>query len=239
MSEFLIPILHQVSNTETPSTPMNGDIPTSSSDTSHTETPVSARSMVADDKQTAETQQPETNEELLAEIEVLKSLAYEKAYSEGLIQGKEEGLKQVSADMQQSLALLKDAEDKFKAQCQQYISSLDSVIAAIVFEAVLKIVGSEIKQPVNRAEIIQQVLAQYVGHPMLQVLVNPADIKALRQVLQNSDTEQAALETMIYPDSKVALGSCRIVFKESIINTDIYKQLQAFATHLSGHATAK
>ncbi|WP_229008373.1 FliH/SctL family protein [Methylophilus sp. Leaf408] len=237
MSEFLIPILHQLPPVEVPVTPAIDAIFSPAQVAPDTSLSASVASVPLHDKtlMPAEAPQPENSEKLLSEIEALKTLAYEKAYAEGLTQGKEDGLKRVSADMKQSLGLLKEVEETFKEQCQQYIADLDTVIAAIVFEAVLKIVGSEIKQPVNRAEIIQQVIAQYDGHHMLQILVNPADIKTLKQTLQHSDAEQATLQALVYPDSKVAVGGCRIVFKEGIVNTDIHKQLQAFAVHLSQH----
>ena len=241
MSEFLIPILHQLPSEEVPFTPAMEEIFSSVQAIPGTGMPASAGSMPVHDHTLLADAAPqqEISEKLLAEIEALKTLAYEQAYAEGLAQGKEDGLKQASVDMKQCMALLKEVEETFKVQCQQYIAGLDTVIAAIVFEAVLKIVGSEIKQPVNRAEIIQQTIAQYEGHPMLQILVNPADIKALKQALQHSDAGQATLETLLYPDSKVAVASCRIVFKEAIVNTDIYKQLQAFATHFSEHTLRK
>lgn len=230
MSEFLIPILHQLPETSEPFTTASlmpeSEAPTLPvPDTSAT---VLTTQIVA----------PEVRAESLAEIESAKATAYEKAYAEGLAQGREEGLKQAATDMQKSLALLEEAEASFKAQYQQWLAGMDSLIPAIVFEAVLKIVGSEIQQPGQRAQIIQQVVAQYASHPILQILVNPADIAALKQCLQG-DISQDAMQALLSPDNKVAIGSCRIVFKDAIVNTDLQTQLQAFASHLSAHAQTK
>lgn len=186
-----------------------------------------------------EEKQPAPTEKLLAEIEELKQLAYEKAYAEGLAAGKNEASKQAASEMQTGLALIKKLEQEFDSNCNVYMAGMDKVISAIVFEAVLKIIGNEIQHASNRADILRQIIAQYDHRHLVQILVNPADIKAIKEAIQHADGVMAELDGLFYPDSTVSLAGCRMVFKDAIVNTDIKKQLQAFAEHLFEHAPLK
>lgn len=225
MSEFLIPILHQLPSQEQPLAPVIEEVATIE---------------VSEDTQVAVGDpQPAPPEKLLAEIEELKQLAYEKAYTEGLAAGKSEATRQGALEVQKSLALIKKAAQEFETHCNDYVAGMDKVISAIVFEAVLKIIGNDIQQVSHRADIIRQVIAQYDHQHLVQILVNPADIKAMREVLQDADETLSHLDSLLKPDSSVSLAGCRMVFKDGIVNADIHKQLQAFAEHLSGHAPLK
>lgn len=123
--------------------------------------------------------------------------------------------------------------------CNTYIAGMDKVISAIVFEAVLKIIGNDIQHASNRADIIRQVIAQYDHKHLVQILVNPADIKAIKEAVLHTDGVMSDLDRFFYPDSSVSLAGCRMVFKDAIVNTDIKKQLQAFAEHLFEHSPLK
>lgn len=199
-----------------------------------TPAPVSVKTDVAIDEK-----QPAPTEKLLAEIEELKQLAYEKAYAEGLAAGKSEAGKQAALEVQKSLALIKKVEQEFETQCNTYMAGMDKVISAIVFEAVLKIIGNDIQHASHRADILRQVITQYDYRHLVQILVNPADIKAIKEAVQHADGVLAELDGLFYPDSSVSLAGCRMVFKDAIVNTDIKKQLQAFAEHLFEHVPLK
>lgn len=186
-----------------------------------------------------EEKQPAPSEKLLAEIEELKQLAYEKAYAEGLAAGKSEASKQAALEVQKSLTLIKKVEQQFETHCNTYIAGMDKVISAIVFEAVLKIIGSDLQHVSHRADIIRQVISKYDHRHLVQILVNPADIKAIKEAVQQADAVLSELDGLFYPDSSVSLAGCRMVFKDAIVNTDIKKQLQAFAEHLFEHAPLK
>ncbi|WP_164478900.1 FliH/SctL family protein [Methylophilus methylotrophus] len=186
-----------------------------------------------------EEKQPAPTEKLLAEIEELKQLAYEKAYAEGLAAGKSEASKQAALEVQKSLTLIRKIEQEFEMHCNTYMAGMDQVISAIVFEAVLKIIGNDIQHTRHRAEILRQVIAQYDHRHLVQILVNPADIKAIKEAVQYADGVMSELDGLFYPDSSVSLAGCRMVFKDAIVNTDIKKQLQAFAEHLLEHAPLK
>jgi len=222
MSEFLIPILHHLPTQEQPLTPVAEQVPTFA--------PIPERD---DDAQQVAT------EKLLAEVEELKQLAYEKAYAEGLEAGKSEATKLASSELQKTLAFLKETEQAFQFQCHQYMEGMDNMISAIVLEAVLKIIGSEIQQPGNRVAIIRQVITQYEHRNMVQILMNPADMKAMKEYLQNTSETTTPLEALFYPDASVSPAGCRIVFKDAVVNTDLKKQLHAFAEHLSDFASLK
>lgn len=94
MSEFLIPILHQLPEQEQQVIP----------DVEEMATPASVFVKTGVE---VEEKQPAPTENLLAEIEELKQLAYEKAYAEGLAAGKSEASKQAALDVQKSLMLIK------------------------------------------------------------------------------------------------------------------------------------
>lgn len=173
--------------------------------------------------------------ELLQAQQASLKEAEEKAVSEGFAKGLGEGLRKGEdkyAAAAQALAALVEAG---KQSVAGLLQESEDVIAAIVFEAVCKVVGRELATVEGCSAAIRQVLAKASAEELVSVRVSPKDHQRLKESIASDPESEWAIRLSSLPleaDERVELGGCILSLKDGGIDGRIETQFRTFAQSL-------
>lgn len=183
----------------------------------------------------AERQRQELLEAQQAALQAAEARAVEEGFAKGLAEGRQVGEKEYADAIRALVALVEKAQASFAG----LIRESEDVIAAIVFEAVCKIVGQKLATPEGCAAVIEQVLAKTTRDEVVSVRISPDDYRRLTQHASGDAaapgaTRLAALP--LEPDDRIELGGCILGLKGGSIDGRIETQFRSFAQSLKDAA---
>jgi|GEM_PF-4275205 len=162
----------------------------------------------------------------------LKQLEEESSktgYQQGFLKGEIDAKAQYS----EALCLLYEAVGAIKALELQVIQRTEGVIGSIVFEAVSKIVGTQLCTEEGRKEVISRAIQTVKSSDLIKIKVCPQDLANLR-----SDLDPEIVNLPWEADNSLGLGGCIVELLEGSIDASIETQFRIFAQSIkeaAGH----
>lgn len=181
---------------------------------------------------------PARHEEILKEClrsqeETLGPLR-EKAVADGFLQGLAEGRNVGVAEFSGAVDALQRMVVSGKASVVTLLEDTEEVIAAIVFEAVCKILGKQLVRPETCAAMVNEMLSRVRQEDIVAVRVSPRDHEQIR--LADPDSVPGLAGYSIEPDDRIELGGCILKLQGENLDVRIETQLRAFAQSLKDAA---
>lgn len=172
-----------------------------------------------------------------ASLKEAEARAVSEGFAKGLAEGRQTGEEKYSAAVQSLAALV----DSGKQSVAQLLHESEDVIAAIIFEAVCKIVGKELSTLEGCAAVVRQVVAKASHEEVVSVRVSPRDYERLKDRIARPDApwaEQLA-SLPLELDDRVELGGCILSLKDGSIDGRIETQFRTFAQSLKDAAKGR
>lgn len=159
--------------------------------------------------------------------------ARQQAAREGFEKGLNEGHEAARSDQQESLAAWSALLASGRAEIAELLVEAETLIAAVVFESVCKIVGRQLPSAEGCAAVVREVLARVGREEVVSVRVSPADHAMLEATAGSGiDIEGVLIE----PDEGIELGGCVLSLKAGSIDGRIETQFRQFAQSLKDAA---
>lgn len=172
----------------------------------------------------------------LAEIDAVREASRAEGYAAGYREGVGAGgeAARVAGDRQilERLALLDELLAQTRSAFDKVLANAEAVIAAIVFEAVCKIVGRQLTTPEGVAAVVHQVVERAGSDACLSIRVAPTDFVWLQGSGLLPEKQSALAGPMIVEDSDVVLGGCVVTVANGEIDGRIETQFRNFAQGL-------
>lgn len=180
--------------------------------------------------QAAESKLKELLQAQQASLKEAEAKAVSEGFAKGLAEGQRQGEEKYAAAVQALAALIESGKQSVAGLLQES----EDIIAAIVFEAVCKIVGKELASIEGCAAAVRQVLAKASTEEVVSVRVSPKDLQRLKDgVASDPDIPGAILASLpLEADDRVELGGCILSLKDGSIDGRIETQFRTFAQSL-------
>lgn len=164
-----------------------------------------------------------------ATLEEARTQAVAEGFAKGLIQGQEAGADRYATAVQ----ALHTVVEAGRQSVMGLLVESENVIAAIVFEAVCKIVGEKLSTTEGCVAVIQQIIARVARAEIVAVRVSPADYNAMHETGDGGDPAFPDLLGLpLESDPRVELGGCILVLKGGSVDGRIETQFRNFAQSL-------
>lgn len=183
----------------------------------------------------------DVNNVLLAQQLRMKE-AEAKAVAEGFAKGFEEGRQKGEAHYLSATRTLESIVAKAANALPGVIEEAEGIIAAIVFEAVCKLLGTQLLTQEGCLAVVQQVVSRAAHDEVLSVLVSPKDFEQIFAYPMEDDNDSLRTSLLKIPfeaDERVELGGCLLNFRGGSIDGRIETQFRAFAQSLKDAAKGK
>jgi len=168
--------------------------------------------------------------------------AEERALSKAIEQGLEEGRRTAAAECAVLHDMLKQVAESASESLPRLLAEAQDVIAAVVFEAVSKIVGRELVSPEGCAAAIEQVVSRISRESIVSIKVAPSDFDRLNSAVNSGISAEPVLRILdlpLEPDPQVGLGGCILTLKAGSLDGRIETQFRNFAQTLKDAASVK
>lgn len=181
----------------------------------------------------AETEQIEPGLQSSYQLNAARLIELEQeAAKTGYERGFTEGEADARLKFSESIGLLQSAlEDLRKLEYQVFVRA-ERIIGAIVFEAVSKIIGTQLQTEEGRKEAISQAIRAVESTALVKIRVSPQDFEYMKNC--NEEIANLPLEA----DSSIELGGCIVELAEGSIDARIENQFRIFAQSIkeaAGH----
>lgn len=159
--------------------------------------------------------------------------ARQQAVRDGFEKGLNEGREAARCEEQESLAAWSSLLASGRAEVSGVLEEAETLIAAVVFESVCKIVGRQLPSAEGCSAVVREVLSRVGREEVLAVRISPADYAMLESASENAiQIEGVSFE----PDERVELGGCVLSLKAGSIDGRIETQFRQFAQSLKDAA---
>ncbi|MET1255044.1 FliH/SctL family protein [Aliikangiella maris] len=180
-------------------------------------------------------------EEEISEEEALQIKAQElqairdAAYQEGFNQGKDEGLQNGQALIQQQSQLLQQVITQLANPVEQCGEKTQQQLVQLAFAIARQIVRRELQQdPAQLIAIIREALRLLpVGSQNIVIALHPEDATIVSQALNIDDQDESA-NWQIKTDPSVEKGSAQVTTENSKVDASIDKQIAVLFSRVAG-----
>ncbi len=165
-------------------------------------------------------------EELYAEIEKLKAEAKEEAKQSGYTEGLKEGLLSAEKEHDEKMSELDSCIESFKQIFAKEVSGLEDICLELVFESLVKILGSELQKSEVAVQAVKEVVSKARDTNKITLHVSKKDYEV---ILDNKDELQSLTQggtIEVVPDSRVMLGGCLLESADGSMDGRIEMQIQ-------------
>ncbi len=172
----------------------------------------------------------------LAEIATLRETRREEGYVAGYQNGIEAGRQAAcsAADkkVDERLVIIDEMLQQLRSTFDGVLANAESIIAAIVFEAVCKIVGRELASVEGATAAIRQIIERVGADACVTIRLAPSDFAWLQGKGLHAGALPASLAQVIAEDPNVVLGGCLVTVANGEIDGRIETQFRNFAQGL-------
>ncbi len=165
-------------------------------------------------------------QEFLAEIESLKAEAKEEAKQSGYREGLKEGLISAENEHDEKMNELDSAIESLKQLYSKEISGLEDICLELVFESLVKVLGSELQKPEVVMQAVKQVISKARDTNKMTLHVSRKDYEVISQNKEELQSLVQGATVEIVPDSRVMLGGCLLESPDGSMDGRLEMQLQ-------------
>lgn len=163
--------------------------------------------------------------------------AYAAAFAEGekagYVAGLEKGESESAEKYSQALSKLEHVVTVGNQAISGSLADAESLIGAIVFQSVCKIVGDTLNTPEGVLAVVQRALSDAKRDEIVALKVSPEDMRLLLDHESSLQPGFARLQSFgLVADERVALGGCIVQLKGGHIDARIETQFRSFAQSL-------
>jgi flagellar assembly protein FliH len=159
-----------------------------------------------------------------AEAAQIREQARADGYAEGLRAGQADGAAEISC----AASALAEAVDGFESLRTHTVEAVESDAIELALELAEKILGGVLnKRPDAVIEVVRGALRRISDRRNVTVLVNPADLEAVRAAIDELTARGSGIEVCdLRSEERVGIGGAIVCTAEGEVDASVYTQLE-------------